>query len=123
MTNNEAILRLELLKQLGDVRGKLGWYIYRNVKVLTEAVEEAVKIRNEALVKYGTKDDENTYSINPSAEGWAEYIKEVEPVMQIEQDIPLVMIKRDEFDALVSDTSLSASEMMVLDNLLVEGNK
>ena len=56
MTNQDIMMRLELLKQLGSVRGKLGWYIYRNTKILTDACAEAVKIRNDAVLKYGTKD-------------------------------------------------------------------
>lgn len=123
MTNNEIIMRLDLLRQLGNVRGKLGWYVYRHTKALTEASAEAVRIRNDAVVKYGTKNGDDTYSINPESEKWAEYAAEVEPVMKIDQEVKLDKISREEFDAIAKDADLSAMELSILDELIVEDEK
>lgn len=120
MTNSEIMMCLELLKKLGDVRGKFGWYIYRNIKILSEACEEAVKIRNEAVKKYGIQNENGTYSLDPACEGWADYVAEMEPVMQIEQDVKLKKISREEFEALAEDAGLSVSELAVIDEIIVE---
>ena len=123
MTNQEIMMRLDLVRQLGNVRGKLGWYVYRNIKVLAAACAEAVKIRDDAVIKYGTKDGENVYSINPESKRWQEYVAEVEPVMKIEQNVKLEKISREEFDVLAKDTDLSATELTILDELIVEDRK
>lgn len=123
MTNQEIMMRLDLIRQLGNIRGKLGWYVYRNTKILATACAEAVKIRDDAVMKYGTKNGENTYSINPGSKGWKECVAEVEPVMKIEQDVKLEKISREEFDVLAKDADLSAAELTILDELIVEDRK
>lgn len=115
MTNEEIIIRRDLLSRLSEVRGKFGWYIYRNSKILTEASAEAVRIRDDAIRKYG-KDD----SISPDSENWDKYLAEVTPVMQIEQDVALVRMPRAEFDELAKDAGLSAVELSILDATIVE---
>jgi hypothetical protein len=119
MKNQDIIMQAELLKRLSGVRGKLGWYVYRNIKILSDACTEAMKIRNEAVMKYGSEEN-GAYSINPSSEHWAEYAAEVEPVMNIEQDVKLCKISRAEFDDIAKDADLTAAELMVLDEILVE---
>lgn len=123
MTNQDIMMRLELLKQLGSVRGKLGWYIYRNTKILADACAEAVKLRNDAVVKYGTKDGEDTYSINRSSEKWQEYIAEVEPVLKIEQEVKMLKLGREEFEHLAEASGLSAAELTIIDELIVEDSE
>ena len=115
MTNEEIIVRRDLLGRLGEVRGKFGWYIYRNSKILTEACAEAVKLRDDAIRKYGEDD-----SINPQSEKWEQYLAEVSPVMQIEQDVTLMKMPRAEFDELAKDADLSAVELSIMDATIVE---
>ena len=122
MTNQEIMIRLELLRKLGDVRGKFGWYIYKNTKILSDACAEAVKMRNEAVMEYGVKNADGTYSIDPACDRWSEYLAEVEPVMQIEQDVKLLKMKRDEFDKIAEGSDLSATELSIIDEIIVEGN-
>lgn len=120
MTNREIIMQLELLKKLSDVRGKFGWYIYRNYRILSEACAEALKLRDEAIVKYGVKNENGTFSIDPSNDGWTEYLAEIEPVLQIRQEVKLCRISREEFDALAENADLSAMGLMTLDEIIVE---
>ena len=115
MTNEEIIARRDLLSRLGDVRGKFGWYIYRNMKILSEACAEAIRIRDEAICKYGEDG-----SINPASDKWADFIAEIKPVMDIDQDVKMMKMPRDEFEKLAADGDLSAAELSILDANIVE---
>lgn len=115
MTNEEIITKRDLLGRLGEVRGKFGWYIYRNLKILSDACAEAIKIRDDAIRKYGESD-----SIGPNSENWQKYLDEVAPVMQIEQDVKLYQMPREDFDALAETSDLSAVELSILDAVIVE---
>jgi len=108
LTNDQAVQYFHQLRTVPPCTGKLGWAIYRNLKTLSNALEEYNKMHDELVKKYSS-DGRTVDSDKIPA-----FSKELEPLLNLSQDIAIYEI--DEKD-LYSD-NLTAQDYMKIDFML-----
>lgn len=110
LTNSQIIQYLTQLKQVSQCRGKLGWAVYRNIKVLSEALDEYNKMHDDLVRKYSS----NGQTVDK--EKFDEFSKELQPLLEIEQDLEIRMISESE----MYDDDLTAQDYLKLDFLVAD---
>ena len=116
MTNAEILNHYEELKKVAGCTGTLGWYVYKNLKILKDAIEPYMQAHNDLIRKYGGSEIQEVPKENRPA-----FSTESLLLLGIEQDISLTLMKRMQFEQLVrSDKDMSAETMLILDNNIVE---
>ena len=110
LTNSQIIQYLNQLKQVSQCRGKLGWAVYRNIKVLSEALDEYNKMHDDLVRKYST----NGQTVDQDK--FDEFSKELQPLLEIEQEIDLYTIPEEE----LYDDDLTAQDYLKLDFLVAD---
>jgi len=118
MTNQELSTVRDALNRVSTCKGKMGWYVYRNLKIVGTALEEYEKLREELVRKYG---DEKEGTVTVRQECLADFTAELKPIAEIEQQVELCQIDRETFDKLAeSSPELTAQELMILDAILIK---
>ena len=116
MTNGEILKRYQDLEKVSGCTGTLGWYVYKNLKVLKDAIEPYTQAHNDLIRKYGGSETQEVPKENRPA-----FSTESLMLLGIEQDVSLTLMKRMQFEQLVrSDKEMSAETMLILDNNIVE---
>lgn len=116
MTNGEILKRYKELEKVAGCTGTLGWYVYKNLKILKDAIEPYMQAHNDLIRKYGGSEIQEVPKENRPA-----FSTESLLLLGIEQDISLTLMKRMQFEQLVrSDKDMSAETMLILDNNIVE---
>ena len=76
---------------------KVGFYIQKNMKKMTELAQEIEKSRMEIFDKYGEKDEENNqYKFDKSVQEQVQ--KELNDLFDLTQDVKTNMLELDWFD-------------------------
>ena len=116
MNNAEILKRYRDLQKVKGVTGLLGWYVYRNLKVLTEAIEPYAQAHNDLVRKYGGSETDEVPKENRAAFG-----TESMQLLGCEMNITLDRMSRMQFEQLVkADKTMTAETMMILDSNIVE---
>lgn len=110
LTNNQALLYLDRLRKVTGCKGKLGWAVYRNIKVLSGALEEYNRMHDDLVRKYS----ENGRTVDKDKV--AEFTAELEPLLGIEQELDIYTLP----EADMYDESLTAQDYMRLDFMISE---
>lgn len=118
LKNVELDAMLKALKPLLDRSDILGYLAARNTKILTDLTAEYHDFKNELILKYGKHDiDEDgnelqTISIYPGYEDWEEYVKEMEAVMNVEQEFIPVTTSYEKAMGVLTGTQLLELDWM-----------
>lgn len=116
MTNGEILKRYQDLKNVSECTGTLGWYVYKNLKTLKDAIEPYTQAHNDLIKKYGGSETTEVPKENRPA-----FSTECLMLLGIEQDIDLTRMKRMQFDQLVkTQKDMTAETMLILDENIVE---
>ena len=116
MTNGEILRRYQDLKNVSGCTGTLGWYVYKNLKILKDAIEPYTQAHNDLIIKYGGSE-----TVEVPKENRPAFSTECLVLLGIEQDIELVRMKRPQFDQIVkSQKEITAETMLILDENIVE---
>lgn len=113
-----ALAELESLLERSDA---VGFAAARNTKIFTEALSDYNRIREELIGKYGThdKDDDGnelpTISIYPGYENFDQFMKEMNEIGIIEQDVPAVTLKYEKALGVLTGKQLLALDWMFSD--------
>ena len=76
--------------------GKPGLAITYNYRILTDALAEYVKQRNDIISKYGTKDEEGNIVLEPGTEGHTKAYQELEEIESMELEVfPMLLDLED----------------------------
>lgn len=114
----EMITALEPLLERTDI---LGYLAARNTKLLSEATAEYEEFKNSLVIKYGKPDlddDGNelpTVSICPGYDGWEKYVKEMESIMNVEQEFTPVTTSYEDAIGVLSGKELLNLDWMFHD--------
>ena len=87
----QALLYLQQIEQLPQATGKVGYAIYKNITILTNATKEFRQMQNDLIKKYGQNN-----SINEQSPNWQKFVQELKPLLDIECDVNLFQISEDE---------------------------
>ena len=116
MTNAELLKRYEELQKVKGVTGLLGWYVYKNLKIVSGAIEPYMQAHNDLIRKYGGSETEEVPKDNRAA-----FSTESVLLLGCEMDVTLDKMSRMQFEQLVkSDKSMTAETMFILDHNIVE---
>lgn len=87
----QALLYLQQIGQLPQATGKVGYAIYKNITILSNATKEFRQMQNDLIKKYGQNN-----SINEQSPNWQKFVQELKPLLDIECDVNLFQISEDE---------------------------
>jgi hypothetical protein len=94
---------------------KVGFYIQKNMKKMTELAQEIEKSRMEIFDKYGEKDEENNqYKFDKSVQEQVQ--KELNDLFDLTQDVKTNMLKLDWFD----DIDLNANQIAAISYMIAD---
>jgi hypothetical protein len=94
---------------------KVGFYIQKNMKKMTELAQEIEKSRMEIFDKYGEKDEENNqYKFDKSVQEQVQ--KELNDLFDLTQDVKTNMLELDWFD----DIDLNANQIAAISYMIAD---
>lgn len=95
---------------------KVGFYIQKNMKKMTELAQEIEKSRMEIFDKYGEKDEENNqYKFDKSVQEQVQ--KELNDLFDLTQDVKTNMLELDWFDNIdLNANQIAAISYMIADD-------
>ena len=94
---------------------KVGFYIQKNMKKMTELAQEIEKSRMEIFDKYGEKDEENNqYKFDKSVQEQVQ--KELNDLFDLTQDVKINMLELDWFD----DIDLNANQIAAISYMIAD---
>lgn len=97
---------------------KVGFYIQKNMKKMTELAQEIEKSRMEIFDKYGEKDEENNqYKFDKSVQEQVQ--KELNDLFDLTQDVKTNMLELDWFD----DIDLNANQIAAISYMIVDDDE
>ena len=99
-------------------KGKLGYAVARNIRVLNTELTEFQNKRNELIKKYGTNDGDNIFIENGS-EAFFSFQNEMKEYVNIELDISLMKVGQD----VLENSDLSADILLVLSSYMEKGDQ
>lgn len=106
---------LYTLEPLLERKGLIGMVAAQNTRVIREAIQEFVTVKNQLIEKYGEKADDGSISIQPSSERFDDFVKELEPYANISHEVEVTKVPMRE---VMND--LTGSEMLALDWMFEE---
>ena len=94
---------------------KVGFYIQKNMKKMTELAQAIEKSRMEIFDKYGEKDEENNqYKFDKSVQEQVQ--KELNDLFDLTQDVKTNMLELDWFD----DIDLNANQIAAISYMITD---
>lgn len=97
---------------------KVGFYIQKNMKKMTELAQEIEKSRIEIFDKYGEKDEENNqYKFDKSVQEQVQ--KELNDLFDLTQDVKTNMLELDWFD----DIDLNANQIAAISYMITDDDE
>ena len=97
---------------------KVGFYIQKNMKKMTELAQEIEKSRMEIFDKYGEKDEENNqYKFDKSVQEQVQ--KELNDLFDLTQDVKTNMLELDWFD----DIDLNANQIAAISYMIADDDE
>lgn len=97
---------------------KIGFYIQKNMKKMTELAQEIEKSRMEIFDKYGEKDEENNqYKFDKSVQEQVQ--KELNDLFDLTQDVKTNMLELDWFD----DIDLTANQIAAISYMIADDDE
>ena len=97
---------------------KVGFYIQKNMKKMTELAQEIEKSRMEIFDKYGEKDEENNqYKFDKSVQEQVQ--KELNDLFDLTQDVKTNMLELDWFD----DSDLTANQIAAITYMIADDDE
>lgn len=97
---------------------KVGFYIQKNMKKMTELAQEIEKSRIEIFDKYGEKDEENNqYKFDKSVQEQVQ--KELNDLFDLTQDVKTNMLELDWFD----DIDLNANQIAAISYMIADDDE
>lgn len=97
---------------------KVGFYIQKNMKKMTELAQEIEKSRMEIFDKYGEKDEENNqYKFDKSVQEQVQ--KELNDLFDLTQDVKTNMLELDWFD----DIDLTANQIAAISYMIADDDE
>lgn len=97
---------------------KVGFYIQKNMKKMTELAQEIEKSRMEIFDKYGEKDEENNqYKFDKSVQEQVQ--KELNDLFDLTQDVKTNMLELDWFD----DIDLNANQIAAISYMITDDDE
>lgn len=119
MTNKEMDDLLNGLEELMDkARGKLGYAIAKNYRILSEELNEYTEIKNTAIIKFGEKDNEGHISIQLGTEAHKQYLNEMKQYDDIKSDVNILIVSPED----VYSSNLTAKEVSRILCMIKEDN-
>lgn len=121
VSNQKMEQMLMALKPILPQRNKIGYIAARNTRILSEALTEYFKFKNELINKYGEIDTgENgkqlsTISLSINSPNFEKFKEEFNTIKDIEQEISIMTIKYEEVIGF-----LNGEEILGLDWMLIE---
>lgn len=98
------------------VTGKLGYAIARNIRKLSEELVEYHSLKDKAIIKYGTTDENGQTRIQIGSDAYKSFLEEMKEYTNIEHEVPIFGVTEEE----VLSSNLTAKEILAIDFMILE---
>ena len=115
MTQSQAEALSIALSSMMNEKGATGFKLMRNKRMIDDELKDYYKFKNDLFLKYA--DGENF--IDPNSEKGKEFIKEFQPIADLEVSFDFRKLTEDE----LAQSTLTASQMAILWEWMVEDGK
>lgn len=121
LTNTAMYQMRNNLKPFLSQRNMFGYIVARNYRMLSNALIEYERFKNELIQKYGERDkDEDgnllpTMSVKIGAENFDKFCEELEPYNAIEHEVDLMTIKYSDIIGILSGDEILSIDWMLED--------
>lgn len=114
MKNKELDIMMTILTKLLPRRDKIGYVAARNYRAIQTVLTEYFVFKSDLIKKYGEKnEDDNTITVMPNTEKFNSFMKEFEPIANIEQEVSIMEIPFDDvIDILTGEEILNIDWML-----------
>lgn len=100
---------------------RVKYNLSKDGKKIVNEIDEISKLRNDLIIKYGTKGKDGMVSISPNSENMQTFQLEYDDLL--DEDIELATDVLDIELFIRDDCTLSAKDFIVLDKFIVEKNE
>ena len=113
LTNGEMFASINILNSLEE-KGRLGYAIAHNRRVINEALTEYYDVRNRIITGHGTENGDGTYSLSEEQAAAAQH--ELDEYTFIEHEVDIMQVDVDTF----CSGSLNSQQMFILNWMVKE---
>ena len=113
MKQSQAETLSIMFNSMMNEKGSVGLKIMRNKRMIDEELKEYYQFKNELFQKYADGKD----FIEPNTEKGQEYLKEFQPIADMEVDFDFKKITEEE----LANSNLTANQMAVIWEWMVDG--
>lgn len=117
MTNGMMKVLFDTMNQQGfmdNATGATGYALYRNIRILSDELKDYNKVIDDAIKKYGKKDDAMGYVIRPDdTKAIEKFTKEITPIAELEVDVDLYQIPMEAFELPYCETATPSHYAMI----------
>ncbi len=117
LTNFKMEQMLAALSPILKQRNKVGYIAARNTRILRDELTEFFLFKDELIRKYGTPEEGNPdrISILPNSINFSDFMKELNTLGTIEQDVDIMRIKYEEVIGALNGEEILEIEWMLED--------
>ena len=121
LSNAEMYQRQNSLKPLLSQRNMLGYTVARNYRMLSNALLEYERFKNELIRKYGKQDKDSdgndlpTVSIKMGTDNFKKFCEELEPFSNIQHEVDLMTVKYETVIGILSGDEILSVDWMLED--------
>ena len=117
MTNGMMKVLFDTMNHQGfmdNATGVTGYALYRNIRILSDELKDYNKVIDDAIKKYGKKDDAMGYVIrHDDTEAIEKFTKEITPIAELEVDVDLYQIPMEAFELPYCETATPSHYAMI----------
>ncbi|MCL2837738.1 MAG: hypothetical protein FWE04_01540 [Oscillospiraceae bacterium] len=115
-TNLQFEMMIAAMRPILPHRDKVGYICARNVRIITNALEDYFKFRDALINELGETDNEsNVKFINPDSPNWEKFEEQMRPISEVEQEIPIITMLYSEVIGLLNGEEILNLEFMLTD--------
>ena len=121
ITNFQMINIIPVLNKFADATGKLGYVITRAKTKMIAEVKPFEEERDKLFRKYGTENEDGTYSVDPGSEHFQDFVKELTSILDDKTEIEIRQLTQEEYDALEEfPKEATAKDYELIEDMFVE---
>lgn len=106
----EAENLANVLSEMTDKTGIVGYKVARNLRMINDELQEYYQFKQELFKKYGTEEKDGSIRIEKNTENYNAFMKEFEPLTNQEVEFNFRKFTQDE----LVESGMTAEEMMLL---------
>lgn len=117
---NAALEAMNQPEFVNETKGQTGYALYRNIRILSNEIQDYQKLLRSAIEKYGKENEDGSYSVDPSDhDNFLKFTEEMTPIAALEVDVDVYQIDGKDFELPYCKTATPA-QYSLIEELIVK---